>query len=123
MTTASSGAARPESGRLSNEPLILSPVPQGRTLSVSQIQAIRTAMALFVEDDLAGGALPSQRLYCDACERVRPAAGFVRYQRYNFCNICATEYEVARARGVLSTAGQYLRDKRFGDGDLHALPD
>jgi hypothetical protein len=123
MTTASGDATQHDPIRGRAEYLVFPGVAPERTFSPRQIEAIRMAMALFVEDDLARGTLPGQRLYCDACERVRSAAGFVRYVRYSFCNVCATEYEVARTRGVVVTPGQYLRDKRFGDGDLHALPD
>ncbi len=94
-----------------------------RTLSPALVEAIRSAMRLFVEDDLARSPLRPSKLYCDACERVRPAAGFIQYDRYGLCNLCATEYEVARARGQVATAGQYVRDKHFGDGALYELSD
>ncbi|HZU77271.1 MAG TPA: hypothetical protein VFA70_10940 [Dehalococcoidia bacterium] len=92
-------------------------------LSAAQIEAIRAAMRLFVEDDLARGMVRQSRLYCDACEQARPAAGFIHYGRYALCNACAIEYEVARTRGQVTTAGQYVRDKHFGDGALYELSD
>jgi hypothetical protein len=97
--------------------------PEERSLTASQINAIRAAMKLFVEDDLARGVLGSGRIYCDGCERPRPSAGVITYGRYVLCNNCAIEYEVARARGAITMPGQYVRDKHFGDGDLHALAD
>jgi hypothetical protein len=78
-------------------------------------------MRLFVEDDLARGTLRHAKMYCDGCERPQAAAGFISYERYALCNNCATEYEVARARGAVASAGQYVRDKHFGDGDLYDL--
>ena len=92
-----------------------------RPLSAAQVTAIRDAMRLFVDDDLARGTEPQRRAYCDGCERARPAAGFIQYERYCLCNGCATEYAVARARALVTTPGQYIRDKRFGDGDYYAL--
>jgi hypothetical protein len=80
-------------------------------------------MRVFVEDDLARGVAPTARVYCDACERARPAAGSISYDRYALCNSCAVEYEAARARGLLGTPGRFVRDKHFGEGDLYVLPD
>ena len=88
---------------------------RGRTLNERQIRAIQSAMQLFVEDDLTRGELAEQRLYCDACQRAQPAAGFIRYCRYQICNTCATEYEVAQARGLTLSAGQFVRDRQFGE--------
>ena len=90
-------------------------------LTTSHFNAIREAMQLFVDDDVARGLSLDKRLYCVACERVRPAAGFIRYDRYSVCNTCAIEYEVARARGLTTTAGQYVRDKHFGEGDHYSV--
>lgn len=92
-----------------------------RPLSTAQVEAIRGAMRVFVEDDLARGVDETRRTYCDGCERARPTAGFIQYDRYALCNACATEYEVARARGLVATPGQYIRDKRFGEGDSYTL--
>jgi hypothetical protein len=84
-------------------------------LSTRQTASIRAAMQLFVEDDIASGRPINQRRYCDACERNRPAAGFIQYTRYSICNACATSYELARARGLAISIGQYVRDRRFGE--------
>lgn len=92
-----------------------------QSLSTSQIASIRAAMHLFVEDDEASGRMLHQRRYCDACERVRPAAGFIQYDRYALCNPCATTYEIARARGMAVSAGQYVRDHRFGETLAYSL--
>lgn len=94
----------------------------GRALSAAEVEAIRAAMALFLEDDIARGVPAFSLVFCDACQRARPAPGFIQYGRYATCNACAIEYEVARARGLLSTPGQFVRDKRFGEGDIYALP-
>lgn len=90
-------------------------------LSETQFAAIRAAMQLFVEDDLERGVTSDQRLFCDACERVRPAAGCIKYDRYLLCNSCGIEYEVAHARGVSVSPGQYVRDKRFGETREYSL--
>src|SRR5436309_2473819 len=64
----------------------LQPAPPGEcspiALTEAQIAAIQAAMHLFVEDDLQHGESARGRMYCDACERARSAAGFIRYDRY-----------------------------------------
>ena len=92
-----------------------------RTLTSDQLGAVRAIMRRFVDDDLANDVTAAVRMFCDACQESRPAPGFIRYDRHLLCNICATEFEVARLRGVLLSAGQFVRDKRFGDGDAFAL--
>jgi len=92
-----------------------------RQLSETQFAAIRAAMQLFVDDDVDRGVTPDQRLFCDACERVRPAAGCIQYDRYLLCNSCGIEYEVAHARGLSVSPGQYVRDKRFGETREYTL--
>lgn len=114
LSVAVSAVKRPSS-------LALSDGVTARMLSDKQIESIRSAMLLFVEDDLARGVSAGSRIYCDACERPRPAAGLIKYERYVLCNVCAVEYEVARARGLVATAGRYVRDKHFGEGDGYAL--
>lgn len=98
--------------------------PQVRSaaLSAVQINAVRASLALFVEDDVARGVPAFSRIFCDACQLARPAAGFIQYGRYAVCNACAIEYEVAHARGLLSTPGQYVRDKAFGEAEVYRLP-
>ena len=95
-------------------------------LSRSQASAIRSAMRSFIDEDVASRGYTERRLYCDACQRSRPAPGFIRYCRYQICNACTTEYELARARGVSGSVGQFVRDRQFGetldlliDLDLH----
>ena len=78
-------------------------------------------MRLFVDDDLANGVSPTKKLYCDACQGAQPAPGFIQYDRHLLCNRCAIEYEVARARGFALSAGQFVRDKNFGEADAYAL--
>lgn len=101
----------------------VAPDPSHHSLSASQVASIRAAMSLFVEDDIARGRALDQRRYCDACEKVRPAAGFIEYERYAFCNACATIYEIARARGLTITPGQYVRDSRFGETLKYSIED
>lgn len=96
-------------------------VPASRRLKAGQVAAIRDAMQVLVKEDLAKGVSQDNRLYCDACEQVQPAAGFIQYDRYAVCNRCAIEYEIAHARGIADTAGQYVRDKHFGESGLYAL--
>jgi hypothetical protein len=91
-----------------------------KSLSNGSVAAIVDAMRALLEKDLALGTAIG-RLYCDACQQVRSAAGFVSYGRYNICNRCATEYEVANARGKLTTVGQFVRDKNFGETAGYAL--
>jgi formate dehydrogenase maturation protein FdhE len=86
-----------------------------RNLTLRQLRAIQAAMHLFVEEDLHQLDKPEGRLYCDACQRPQPAAGFIRYCRYQICNGCATEYEIARARGLAGSVGQFVRDRQFGE--------
>ena len=90
-------------------------------LTEKQLAAIRTAMHLFVEDDISRGLTPEKRLACDACQCVQQAAGFIQYGHYLVCNDCATEYEIGRASGVEISAGQYVRAKRFGETGAFAL--
>jgi hypothetical protein len=87
-----------------------------RVLSRRQVEAIGAIMRLFVEDDLANGVSDARRLYCGACARSRPAPGFVRYSGADLCNPCATAYEIARARGLVRTIGEYLDTIRARPG-------
>ena len=108
----------PPGGALNPSP---PPSSAARQLNETQLAAIRAAMQLFVDDDVDRGVTPGQRLFCDACERVRAAAGCIQYDRYLLCNACGIEYEVAHARGLTVSPGQYVRDKRFGETDEYAL--
>ncbi len=80
-----------------------------RTLSPIQLRAIRTAMLLLVEDDLARGANVSTRRWCVRCRAQRPAAGSITYDGHDLCNACAIQYEVARASGTAATVKEFLR--------------
>ncbi len=90
--------------------------------SRTQLAAVRQAMQIFVEEDAAKGISPTARGYCSACLRPRPLRGFVQQGRYQLCNACAIEYEVARSWGEEPSAGQFVRDKRFGEADRYLLP-
>jgi hypothetical protein len=85
-----------------------------------RIAAVIDAMRRLAEKDLARHDLVARK-YCDACQRVRPGAGFVHYGRYAVCNACATEFEVANVRGLLTTIGRFVRDKNFGETAQYAL--
>jgi hypothetical protein len=92
-----------------------------RALTKRQLDAIRVAMRHRVDEDLARGRSLAERRYCDACERACAAPGFVSYNRYLLCNTCATEFEVANARGLPVSAGQFVRDINFGETGRYAL--
>ncbi len=91
--------------------------PAARYLTREQFRAITAVMRLFVEDDLARGVSARIRLRCDACRHARPAPGFIRYDGYRLCNLCATDYEVARAHGHAPTMEVYLSNLFGGPGD------
>jgi hypothetical protein len=92
-----------------------------RSISVEQIAAVRAVMQIFIDDDRAKGMPENHRMHCDACQTDRGALGFIQYERDIICNDCAIEYEVARLRGLVMSAAEFVRDKRFGDGDVYAL--
>jgi hypothetical protein len=92
-----------------------------RTLTDGQLASIKATMHLFVEEDEERGLTLTQRRFCDACEKARPAPGFIQYGRYSLCNACATSYEIAQARGMSLSAGQYVRDNRFGETMAYAV--
>ncbi len=77
-------------------------------LSRSQTRAIREAMRLFAEDDLAHGVLPTAQRPCVRCRRNRPAAGFIHYTDGALCNSCATSYELARIRHAVASVGEFI---------------
>lgn len=85
-----------------------------RGLTPGQIAAVRSAMQLFVEDDLARGVPDMRGLYCGACDRIRPSPGFIHYKEdgaaYPLCNACATAYELARLDGEAAGIEQYLHE-------------
>jgi formate dehydrogenase maturation protein FdhE len=104
-----------------NPPLAPMPGLPGVELSATQITAIRAVMRTFVDDDRARCVPPQARMYCQACQQVRPIAGFIAYGQYQLCNTCATEYEVARARGRVASAHQFVREQVFGEELAYAL--
>lgn len=79
-----------------------------RELTVDQEQAIRRAMQTFVEENAAFRASRSPVAWCDRCQTWRPSAGSIAYDDTVFCNLCATDYELARARGHVQTAAAFL---------------
>jgi len=79
-------------------------------------------MQLILEDDLTLGVSPAAFIYCPACERERLRVGAVPYQRYFVCNLCATEFEIAKATLGTLSIGRYIRDKRYGESERYALP-
>jgi hypothetical protein len=93
-----------------------SQIDQDRELTPHQVEAIVAVMRLFVDDDLANGVAPLATRACDACRQQRPAPGFVRYEDRALCNLCATEYEVRRARGLSRSIGVYLDQFRERHG-------
>lgn len=88
-----------------------------RVLTTRQLAAIRDAMHLFVEDDLARGISPSTTEYCVACDAPKPLPGFVRYDDVALCNACATDYEIARTRGLVQSAATFILERM-----AHAAP-
>lgn len=87
-----------------------------RELSAAQVAAIRAVMQLFVEDDIANGASATQTIDCAVCMAPRPSPGFIQYDHHLLCNDCAAAYEIARARGEVMTAAEYVRGAAFGGG-------
>jgi hypothetical protein len=85
-----------------------------RTSSGGQeVSMPRATQALF--KSLRGELPVNQRRYCDADDAPRPATGFIAYGRYQLCNSCAVEYEAARTSAVVTSPGQYVRGRRFGE--------
>ena len=92
--------------------LVRVPPREARTLTPGQVQAIRTVMQLFVEEDLAAGPPRTRSRWCAGCGAPRPGAGFISYECADLCHPCATAYELARARGTVQTAGEFLTVRR-----------
>jgi hypothetical protein len=103
----------PISLRPSTQPVSsLPPARPGRTLTPGQIDAVRAAMQIFVEDDLHRGITVAHRRWCVACAAHRPSPGFVTYEQRSFCHPCATAYELARLSGAVSGPADYLQRRR-----------
>jgi hypothetical protein len=81
-----------------------------RVPTPTQLAAIRNAMQLFIEDDLARGVSPSASLPCAACGRLQPQPGFIHYAPYHLCNACALHFEVARISGLVTTIDRFVRE-------------
>ena len=88
------------------------PPREARTLTPGQVQAIRTVMQLFVEEDLAAGPPRTRSRWCAGCEAPRPGAGFIAYECADLCHGCATAYELARACGTVQTPGEFVTVRR-----------
>jgi hypothetical protein len=97
-----------EPSQSASAPAPADPVTGERVLTQAQIRAIRTAMHLFVEEDLNFGTAATARRWCVRCLADRPAAGFVAYDCGDFCNACATSYEIDRARGRIRSPQECL---------------
>jgi hypothetical protein len=87
----------------------VAPAPVARELTAAQERAIRAAMQTFVEDDLAFGSGRGLTRWCEGCRAQRPAPGFVAYEEAALCNPCATQFEIARARGLVWTPADFIR--------------
>ena len=87
--------------------------PATRALTARQLAAIRDVMHLFVEDDLDRGVSSTMSEYCPACDAPQPLPGFVRYDDTALCNACATEYEIARTRGLIHDAASFILTRRL----------
>ena len=90
-----------------------------RNLTAAQVRAIRAVMQIFVEEDLAFGTRRSALQWCVRCEGDRPGAGSIDYECGSFCNPCATDYELARARGVVRTPHEFLAITPTNGGRHH----
>jgi hypothetical protein len=79
----------------------------GRALTPSQVEAIRTVMHLFVDDDTARGVDPHSTILCHRCQANRRAIGAIRYDRLVFCNDCSIEYEIAHGRRLIESPSEF----------------
>lgn len=94
----------------------------GRSPSPTPVTVVRHVLCLLIDPAAARGIPAGARGYCSACLHPRPLRGFVQLGRYQLCNTCAIEYAVARSVGEPVSAGQFVRDKQFGEADRYALP-
>lgn len=79
--------------------------------TAEQVEAVRHVMRRLAQDERERSIArhePPARLTCDACRRIRAAAGSVVYEGYRLCNGCATEYEVRRLYGQVRDVSGYL---------------
>jgi hypothetical protein len=103
-------------GRARRIPAIM-PLP-----SLDQYSKVRAHARQLAKDDDMKGVPASARAYCDACQQPRPASGSAQHGRYALCNACVLEYAIAGASGATVTAGQFVRDKVFGETMAYGLP-
>jgi hypothetical protein len=97
-------------------------VPAVAPLTPGQRATVQARVRQLVTDDQAGGVSAEDRTYCDACQQARPACGSRQDGRYLLCNTCGLEYAVAGVRGLALSAGQFVREKVFGEAAAYALP-
>jgi hypothetical protein len=76
----------------------------------AQLTAIRNAMQLFVDDDLARGVSPADFSPCAGCGDQQPQPGFIHYAPYQLCNACAFQFEVARVSGLVTSIERFVRE-------------
>jgi hypothetical protein len=79
-----------------------------RTLTREQVEAIRRAMATFVEEDLTQGGTRLTPRWCIRCDAHRPGAGFITYDGGDLCHPCAVDYELARTCGRVRALSEFL---------------
>jgi hypothetical protein len=87
-------------------------------LTRGQTLAIQAAMQTFVDEDRAFGRGVLQLRWCVYCQSDRPGPGFIAYECGDFCNACATEFELARAQRLVRTVGEFLEQR----GDARPQP-
>jgi hypothetical protein len=80
-----------------------------------QIEAIRVAMRVFLEDDLAAGPPQTDPRPCARCHADRPGAGFISYDGVDLCHTCAVSFEILRAGVHAGTVADFV------DGRLERL--
>ena len=85
-----------------------------RLLTRTQVQAIRAAMQTFVDEDASFGRGRMLPRWCVYCQMDRPGPGFIAYDCGDFCNECATDFEMARAQGLVRTVAEFYA-RRSGD--------
>lgn len=103
-------------GRARRSPAIM-PLP-----SPEQYGKLRAHARRLVTNDIERGVPSSSRAYCDACQQPRPASGSAQHGRYALCNDCVLEFGIAGASGAAVSAGQFVRDKVFGDTLAYGMP-
>lgn len=84
----------------------------GFEITEGQREAIEEAMRIFIEEDRGRGIDPLAMFKCERCRHAEQLLGSVLYEDIRLCNRCATRYEVARIRGRVRTAAQYVGRER-----------